>query len=108
LALSAGGGMVTYTNTVTNLGAVALSNVQIADDKCSSVKYVSGDSNGDSKLDVNETWTYVCKTNLTKTTTNTVTVSGQANGLTARDFAIATVIVSAPKLPNTGFAPILK
>jgi hypothetical protein len=44
--------------------------------------------------------------NLTKTTTNTVTASGEANGLTARDFAIATVTVPfTPGLPNTGFAP---
>ncbi len=108
LALPAGGGMVTYTKKVTNPGTVALSNIQIADDKCGAVKYVSGDANSDSKLDPAETWTYSCSANLTKTTTNTVTVSGQANGLTARDFAIATVIVATPKLPNTGFAPSVK
>ena len=28
-----------------------------------------------------------------------------ANGLTARDFAIATVVVASPMLPNTGFGP---
>ena len=96
--------MVAYTYEVTNPATIALSNVQIADDKCGAVKYVSGDANGDSKLDVNETWTYTCKTYLTNTTTNTVTVSGQADGLTARDFAIATVVVApvVPKLPNTG------
>jgi len=104
LALPVGGGMVTYTEKVTNPGIVALSNVQLSDDRCSPVKYVSGDTNGDSKLDPTETWTYACQTNLTKTTTNTVTASGQANGLTARDFAIATVVV-APTLPNTGFGP---
>ncbi|MDP3882439.1 MAG: ice-binding family protein [Candidatus Staskawiczbacteria bacterium] len=108
LALPAGGGMVTYTKKITNPGTVALSNVQIVDDKCDSVKYVSGDTNNDSKLDSIETWTYTCQTNLTKTTTNTVTASGKANGLTARDFAIATVIVAPPKLPNTGFAPSAK
>lgn len=110
LALSAGGGIVTYTEKVTNPGTVALNNVQITDDKCNSVKYVSGDTNNDSKLDPSETWTYTCQTNLTSTTTNTVTASGQANGLTARDFAIATVVVAqpvvvTPTLPNTGFSP---
>ena len=106
-ALSAGGGMVTYTKKVTNPGTVALSNVIVTDDKCSPLKYVSGDVNSDSKLQPTETWTYTCKTNLTKTTTNTASASGQANGLTARDFAIATVVVATaiPKLPNTGFAP---
>lgn len=105
LALPAGGGVVTYTKKVTNPGTVPLSNIKIADDKCGTVKYISGDANNDSKLDPTETWIYTCQTNLTKTTTNTVTVSGQANGLTARDFAIATVIVATPKLPNTGFTP---
>jgi len=105
LALPAGGGMVTYTKKVTNPGTVALSNVQIADDKCSPVKYISGDTNGNSLLDPTETWTYTCQINLTKTMTNTVTVSGQASGLTARDFAIATVIVVPPKFPNTSLPP---
>jgi len=104
-ALPAGGGMVTYTKEVTNPGTIALSNVQLVDDKCGPVKYISGDTNGDSKLDPNETWTYTCSANLTKTTTNTVTATGQANGFTARDFAIATVVVAEPSLPNTGFPP---
>ncbi|HZJ40744.1 MAG TPA: ice-binding family protein [Candidatus Saccharimonadales bacterium] len=104
--LQAGGGMVTYTKKVTNPGTVALSNVRLTDDKCNPVKYVSGDTNSDLKLDPTETWVYTCKVNLTKTTTNTVTASGDANNLTARDFAIATVVVATavPKLPATGTA----
>ena len=106
LTLRAGGGMVTYTKRVTNPGTVALSNVRITDDKCSPVKYISGDANGNTKLDTTETWVYTCRQNLTKTTTNTVTASGDANGLTATDFAIVTVAVaSVPGLPNTGFPP---
>jgi len=103
LSLVSGGGMVTYTEKVTNPGTVALSNVILKDDKCAPMQYISGDVNGDSKLDINETWTYTCSGNLSKTTTNTAIVSGNANGLTATDFAIATVIVAAPTLPNTGF-----
>lgn len=116
LALLAGGGMITYTNKVTNPGTAPLSNIYLTDDKCSSVEYISGDINGDSKLDTTETWTYACQTKLAKTTVNTVTASGEANGLTTRDFAIATVVVAAatpsqapgtsiPSLPNTGFPP---
>jgi uncharacterized repeat protein (TIGR01451 family) len=119
LALLAGGGMITYTEKVTNPGTVALSNVSLADDKCSPMKYISGDTNGDSKLDTSETWIYTCAMNLAKTTTNSAIVSGEANGLTARDFAFATVVVAAdvptvipnvatpdvPKLPKTGFPP---
>lgn len=98
-------GLVTYTNKVTNPGTVALSNVRLADDKCSPVNYISGDINNNSKLDTSETWTYTCAVNLIKTTTNTITASGDANGLTAYDFAIATVVVSVPGLPQTGFPP---
>lgn len=105
LALTAPGETVTYTETVTNPGTVPLSNVLITDDKCAPLKYISGDANGDSKLDANETWVYTCLTKLTKTTTNTVTASGQANGLTATDFAIATVVVSVPGLPHAGLPP---
>jgi len=102
LTLPAEGGMITYTETVTNPGVVALNNIVLTDDKCSPVKYISGDTNGDSKLDVSETWTYTCSSRLTKTTTNTAIVIGDANGLTVTDFAIATVVVANPKLPQTG------
>lgn len=115
LALVAGGGMVTYTEKVTNPGLVALSNVRLADDKCSPLVYISGDTNRDSKLDTTESWTYTCRSKLTQTTTNTVTASGEANGLSVRDFAVATVVVASaspapvvpavPKLPNTGLPP---
>ena len=105
LKLVAGSGTVTYTEKISNPGTVALSNVRLTDDKCSPMKYISGDTNGDSKLDTTETWTYTCKTNLTKTTTNTAIASGEANDLTARDLAVATVIVSVPGLPNTGLPP---
>ena len=107
LTLSAVGGMVTYTEKITNPGTVALSNVHLTDDKCDPVKYVSGDANGDSKLDTTETWTYTCRTSLSKTTMNTAVASGEANGLSVRDVASATVVVSPviPKLPSTGISP---
>lgn len=106
LTLLAGGGMVTYTKKITNPGTVALSNVRLTDDKCSPITYVSGDINEDSKLDASEAWTYTCRTMITETTTNTAIASGEANGLSVRDFAVATVIVAAaaPALPNTGIA----
>jgi len=102
LTLPAGGGIVTYVKRVTNPGTVALSNIRVTDDKCGPVQYVSGDLNSDLKLDPNEMWTYLCRANLTQTTTNTATASGDANGLTAKDIAIATVIVPVPGFPNTG------
>ncbi|MDD5731381.1 MAG: ice-binding family protein [Patescibacteria group bacterium] len=112
LTLGAGGGMVTYTKKVTNPGTVALSNVHVTDSKCSPINYISGDTNSNSMLEPSETWTYTCQTNLTQTTTNTAIATGTANGLTATDFAIATVVVAGtvaytiPTLPNTGVIPM--
>lgn len=106
LSLPSEGGAVTYTEKVTNPGTVALSNVTLTDDKCSPLNYVSGDVNGNSKLEPSETWTYTCRTTLSRTTTNTATASGEANGFSVQDFALATVIVAAPGLPNAGLPPL--
>lgn len=107
LTLAAGGGMVTYTERITNPGTVALSDVILSDDKCSPMNYISGDTNGDSKLDTTETWVYTCRVNLSNTTTNTAIAVGQANGFSVRDFAIAavTVATAVPALPSTGVSP---
>jgi uncharacterized repeat protein (TIGR01451 family) len=104
VTLYAGGGMVTYTKYVTNPGTVPLHNVRVIDNTCSPVTYVSGDVNNDTLLDPTEMWTYSCRMNLTGTVTNTAVAEGSANGLLARDFAIATVVVASviPSLPNTG------
>ncbi len=105
LRLFVGGGLVTYTESVTNPGTVPLTNVRVTDDKCGPVEYIFGDTNGDSKLDITETWIYICRTTLGKTTTNTVTALGEANGLVAQDFAVATVVVAtALGFPNTGLS----
>jgi len=100
-----GGGMVTYTYTVTNPGVVAMSDVTVTDNKCSPVSGPTGDINGNKLLDPGEIWTYTCRTNITASTMNTATAEGIANGLTAVGYAFATVLVSAPGLPNTGFPP---
>lgn len=111
LTLPIGGGKVTYAYTVTNPGTVPLSNVFITDDKCTGLpgRVIGhpGDINNNNLLESNEAWSFTCVSNLTQSTTNIATVSGSANGLTAKDFAIATVIVAGfvPGLPNTGFAP---
>lgn len=104
-----GGGNVTYSYTVTNPGTAPLSNVSIVDDKCTGLpgRVVGhpGDLNRNNLLESNETWQFTCPTRLTKTTTNIVTASGEANGLIAKDVALATVVVSSVKLPNTGYSP---
>ncbi|MFA7673622.1 MAG: ice-binding family protein [Clostridia bacterium] len=95
LTLPSGGGSVTYTYRVTNPGLVALSSVSVADDKIASVTYVSGDANSDGLMQTTEAWLYTGTGYLFNTTTNTVTATGSANGMTSNDTAVATVIVSA-------------
>lgn len=104
LALQAGGGVVTYTEKITNPGTVPLSNVTLVDDKCAPMVRISGDLNNNNLLESTETWTYTCQSNLTQTTTNTAVATGTANGITVRDFAIATVVVAdtIAILPSTG------
>lgn len=108
-ALPAKGGPVTYSYLVTNVGTVPMSDVTITDDKCTGLpgRVVGhpGDLNKDNLLDVNEAWQFTCLTNLTKTTTNTATAEGHANGFTSIDYSSATVVVASPGLPNTGFGP---
>lgn len=96
-----GGGLVTYTETITNPGIVPLSNVQLVDDRCEPVTYISGDTNDDDLLDPTEAWVYSCQEYLTVTTTNTAAATGEANGITVRDFAIVTVVVATNTTPQT-------
>ena len=95
-SLPAGGGDVTYTYEVTNVGNVALSNVDVSDDKCSPVTYESGDSDHDSKLDLSETWTFTCTADLTKTTTNVATATGWHGDTKVEDDDKVTVKVADP------------
>lgn len=102
------GGIVKYTYLVNNPGTVSLNGVKLVDDKCIQISNPSGDMNSNGMLDTNETWTYSCQMNLSTTTTNTSRVEGTANGLTAVDFSLATVVVNPPKLSNAGIPPIEK
>ena len=60
------GSLVTFTYTVRNTGNVLLNNVQVQDDSGTPTiatddffaNFVSGDTDGDSALDLNETWTF--------------------------------------------------
>ncbi|KKT89189.1 MAG: hypothetical protein UW89_C0002G0039 [Parcubacteria group bacterium GW2011_GWB1_45_10] len=112
--LPVGGGAVTYMYIVTNPGTEPLNNVSVIDNKCTGLpgRVVGhpGDLNQNNLLESNEAWSFTCQTNLTQTTTNTGTAEGSANGLTAIDYSLATVVVLSPQVlgisfPNTGIAP---
>ncbi|PKP52473.1 MAG: hypothetical protein CVT90_02630, partial [Candidatus Altiarchaeales archaeon HGW-Altiarchaeales-3] len=85
---------VTYTYTLTNTGDVSITNVVVTDDKCSPVTYQSGDTNIDSALDTNETWTYTCTATITEDTTNVGTATGETptGNVTDNDTADVDVI----------------
>jgi len=107
LTLPAGLNPITYSYTVWNAGGiVALNNVAVSDDKCTSVLFISGDSNNNSKLDPGENWKYSCTAKLSQTTTNTATATGYSDDIyhqITSASATATVVVSFPHLPKTGF-----
>ena len=100
-----GGGDVTYTYAVTNPGVVPMDNVTVTDDMCGPASLTSGDLNGNNLLDPGEIWVYSCRTFVQVSTRNVATAEGHANGFTALGYAFATVLVSAPNLPNTGLPP---
>ncbi|OGO07747.1 MAG: hypothetical protein A2Y92_03025 [Chloroflexi bacterium RBG_13_57_8] len=52
------GDNITYTYTVTALGNYALFNVSVIDDRLGEITDFTGDTDGDSDLDTNETWVF--------------------------------------------------
>jgi|SRR5581483_1050681 len=99
LNLPGGPGLVTYTYVVTNVGVVGVSDVWVRDNKCSSVIYISGDTNNNSMLDTTESWTYQCAKTVSATETNTATAHGWSNGWDGYANANATVVVGLPITP---------
>ena len=114
LTLPAEGGDITFTYRVNNPGVVPLSDINVIDDKCSTMSKKLGDTNGNNLLDITEVWIYTCTTHMTQTTTNTVSVTSYANGLRAVGYATLTVTVDSPlyspipSFPNTGTNSNLK
>lgn len=116
-----GPGLVKYDYAVTNLGTISIQNIEVTDDVCSDVEFVSGDSDNDDRLDRDEEWMYQCTMRLATTTTNVVTAIGESiSGRNTKDTDEATVVVStpeiqivpvvaaaitSPRLPNAGIAP---
>jgi large repetitive protein len=83
------GSTVIFTYVVTNNGTVPLADVVVTDDKLGPITTFTGDANGDSLLDLTETWTYTqTATALAGQQTNVGTVTAQAGiTVTAQDQA---------------------
>ncbi|MBK1693752.1 hypothetical protein CKO09_03215 [Chromatium weissei] len=90
-----------YTYEVKNIGDVALEDVTVTDDKIATLTFVSGDANGDNRLDVTETWVYTASEAVTATglRTNIGTVVAEAAGKTVTDADAANYTVAAPPPP---------
>jgi hypothetical protein len=100
LSLPKEGGSVTYSYAVKNfIKEAPLTDIKVVDDKCSSIKFVTGDDNGDYKLDYNETWRYICTTKIYSTTESIATATGVANNMTATHNAYTTVVVGLNNPP---------
>jgi hypothetical protein len=102
LALPDGPGAVVYNYTIWNAGQQPITNINITDDKCSQITYVSGDVNNNQKLNTGENWKYKCSMTLSQTTTNTAIATGYSDGIyhqTAIAKAIATVVVGSSATP---------
>jgi hypothetical protein len=99
LSLPSGPGSVAYTYTATNIGETAVRNVVVEDNKCNPVEFVSGDSNNDSMLDVDETWVYRCTETVPQTVTNIASLRAISDNWSGYDTASATVVVGVPLTP---------
>jgi len=83
------GDEITYSYNISNTGDVPLSNVNVGDDQCGPIIYVSGDENDNCKLDVDEEWmfncTYVPSFTFPKPLVNNATASGEWNDKKVED-----------------------
>ncbi|MFM8331299.1 MAG: SdrD B-like domain-containing protein, partial [Candidatus Methylumidiphilus sp.] len=102
------GGKAVYTYVVKNTGNVELSNIQVTDDKIATLTFVGGDTDGDTRLDVNETWVYTAQeyvqTGL-KTNIGTVVATNLVAGTTVTDSDAAnyTVLSTASSASISGY-----
>ena len=97
MSLDAPGGEVTYTYSVSNSNPDAsLGSVDVSDDSCAPVTYVSGDENADGRLQASEVWTFSCTATVTATTTGVATASGEYNGVSFSAQDETTVEVADP------------
>ena len=90
-----GGGEVTYTYLVRNVGNVPLTAVTLGDDKCRPSARRQAIRTPMASSVSTETWTYTCTMTLTETTTNVGTATGHYGDETTIDAAETTVTVTS-------------
>jgi uncharacterized repeat protein (TIGR01451 family) len=99
---------VTYTYSVKNISTTPeqITALNVTDNLCAPITYISGDSNGNGLLEIGETFTYTCVATYTAAGTyvNTANVCGKnANPADTRDICAgpvtATVTVTTPPVP---------
>ena len=98
------GNEVIYNYTVTNPGDDPLSNIVVTDDQGLTVTFISGDANGNSKLDPGEIWSYTAVANPTANVINIGSVNGTAsdgNVVSDNDTAEVNVINPAIAINKT-------
>ena len=91
------GGDANFNLLVQNIGPLSLGNVQVADPDCDPpILFISGDGNGDSLLQPDETWAYACTVaGVTADFTNNASVTADDPGggvLQSSDSATVTVV----------------
>jgi LPXTG-site transpeptidase (sortase) family protein len=104
------GQVIPYEFVVTNTGSVTLSNITLADTKCTNSEtpvYSSGD-NGDSELQIDETWIYTCDHVVTSLEfssgtdlSNTVTVDSTESDPATDSLDIPLAIIDVAKTADT-------
>lgn len=101
VSVDSAGDLITYTYTLTNAGNAAVSGIVLSDDNATpgeagddfSPERIGGDSDGDERLDVGETWVYRA--------TRTVSAAQIAAGLAITSAAVASGVGAQSSVDST-------